>query len=232
MTRKPHAFSTLELLAALAVLAILVALFLPSFREARARAQDTRCIGNHRSISVAFARYVQEHDGFFFDKRDNINNLLPYVQPGLSFKTLYTTDNPMLCPRVSAAGPRDVSSPRLSPNYTLINDLIQTVSGSPVSPPPGWPVKLSRVREPAKMWIYTEGARVDAQGSLKIESLGYIAPGSVELGLAPGTSRMAWPHNQRQNVLFLDGRTESLTPAEFTKKPNSAEYYALWGLQR
>ncbi|MEM9083792.1 MAG: prepilin-type N-terminal cleavage/methylation domain-containing protein [Planctomycetota bacterium] len=56
-------FSLIELLVALAVIALLIALLLPVIAKARANAQRLVCLANVRSIGQASALYASDHDG-------------------------------------------------------------------------------------------------------------------------------------------------------------------------
>ena len=57
------AFSLLELLVTIAILAILVSLMLPTLAGARDTARTTRCMSNQRSLVTAWTLYADDHDG-------------------------------------------------------------------------------------------------------------------------------------------------------------------------
>jgi prepilin-type N-terminal cleavage/methylation domain-containing protein len=63
-------FSLIELLVAIAVIAVLVALLFPVLSRARDMAQDTVCLSNHRQFGVAFGTYAAEFDCFPSDDLD------------------------------------------------------------------------------------------------------------------------------------------------------------------
>jgi len=58
------AFSITELLVCIAVIAILIALLLPSLRRARERAWTVGCLANQKSIGVALLMYAQANDDY------------------------------------------------------------------------------------------------------------------------------------------------------------------------
>jgi len=64
MTCSPRAFTIIELLAVVALLGVLVALLLPTFRNAIARSQQSACLANLRQIGAAAVLYAGEHDGW------------------------------------------------------------------------------------------------------------------------------------------------------------------------
>jgi len=59
-------FTLLELLVVVAVLAMLIALLLPSLRQAKAQAKQVACQSNLRQIAVAWHAYLDAHEGSFY----------------------------------------------------------------------------------------------------------------------------------------------------------------------
>lgn len=62
MTRRP-AFTLIEILVVLAIIAILVAVLLPSLSNARQSAWSIRCASNMRQLAAGHASYADENDG-------------------------------------------------------------------------------------------------------------------------------------------------------------------------
>lgn len=60
-----RAFTLVELLVAVAVIAALVAMVVPALARARAAAHQTSCVSNLKQIGTAFALYLNAHDGFY-----------------------------------------------------------------------------------------------------------------------------------------------------------------------
>lgn len=56
-----RAFSLVEVLVVVGVIAVLVALGVPAFRTIQARAQTAQCLGNLRQIGIALNAYLGEH---------------------------------------------------------------------------------------------------------------------------------------------------------------------------
>lgn len=63
--RKNPAFTLVELMVVIAVIAILIALLLPNLQHARARARSTACQNNLRQYGIAMSRYMSDNKGFF-----------------------------------------------------------------------------------------------------------------------------------------------------------------------
>lgn len=59
--RKVHAFTLVELLVVIALIAILAALLMPALGKAKARAQGIYCLNNSRQLSVGWLLYADDH---------------------------------------------------------------------------------------------------------------------------------------------------------------------------
>ena len=61
--KAPAAFTLLELLLVMAVIAIMAALLFPALTKARGRAQAISCLNNARQLAVGWALYSDDHEG-------------------------------------------------------------------------------------------------------------------------------------------------------------------------
>ena len=68
--RSDLAFTLVELLVVIAVIAILAALLFPVFAQAREKARQAACASNLRQIGMAFAMYTEDYDERLPDRRD------------------------------------------------------------------------------------------------------------------------------------------------------------------
>src|SRR3954467_11733946 len=62
---RPRAFTLIELLVVIGIIAILVAIMLPTLSAARKRAGATQCMSNIRQLLTASIAYQQENRGFW-----------------------------------------------------------------------------------------------------------------------------------------------------------------------
>jgi prepilin-type N-terminal cleavage/methylation domain-containing protein/prepilin-type processing-associated H-X9-DG protein len=60
---RPRAFSLIELLVVIGIIAILIAILVPTLAVARAQAKRTACLSNLRQIGIAIQAYASENDG-------------------------------------------------------------------------------------------------------------------------------------------------------------------------
>lgn len=65
--QRARAFTLVELLVVIAVLALLLSVLLPSLGRAQRAGRSVQCLGNIRSLLMAHVLYVQDHDGCFVD---------------------------------------------------------------------------------------------------------------------------------------------------------------------
>jgi prepilin-type N-terminal cleavage/methylation domain-containing protein len=60
-----HAFTLIELLCVIAIIAIMAALLLPALTGAKAKSQRAQCLSNLRQIGIGFTSFAHDHDSKF-----------------------------------------------------------------------------------------------------------------------------------------------------------------------
>src|SRR5262245_19147984 len=73
--RDAGAFTLIELLVVVAIIALLIAILLPSLGKARERANTVKCASNLRQIGIAVATYAYEYDNSALPAQSKQNGL-------------------------------------------------------------------------------------------------------------------------------------------------------------
>ncbi|NPV47320.1 MAG: DUF1559 domain-containing protein [Armatimonadetes bacterium] len=72
-------FTLVELLVVIGIIAVLTAILLPVFAQARAKARSTRCVANLRQLGMAMAMYMDDYDGHYPWGVDPADRYLPVI---------------------------------------------------------------------------------------------------------------------------------------------------------
>lgn len=199
--RNRRGFTLIELMVVIAILAIVAALLLPVFSQARRRARMVSCLSNLRQIGLAMRLYLQDWDGFYpYDQgprftpshledrqarefpadRSNRWDASPMVrvlEPHLHSGRVWYC--PQLPERVPEIGP--------GTNYE-VNAFIAVNSIPRRERPHGGPVHETDVRNPGRIELFQdhliEGGRVHFDGRNRILCDGHakwVRTGSLEV---------------------------------------------------
>ncbi len=82
--RNRSAFTLIELLVVIAVIAVLMAILMPSLKIAREQARAINCMANQRSLAQAYIMYAGDNDGAIcggMARPSATNRVPPWVKP-------------------------------------------------------------------------------------------------------------------------------------------------------
>ena len=197
---RPHhsrgAFTLLEAVLVVAIIALIAALLLPAIETGRRRARQSACASNLRQIGQAFHAFAHDHQSLFpMQASTNAGGTLEFIKAGHSL-----TGQFYFAYRHFQALSNDLGEPKL-----LICPTDKRAAAT----------NFAGLRnENVSYFVNTaaEYARPDSlvAGDRNIESV-QGEPGSV---LRPGATFIRWTAEQhvlRGNVLFADARVEGLT---------------------
>lgn len=89
------AFTLVELLVVIGIIAVLIAILLPALAKARMSARNVQCLSNLRQIAHATAMYAQDNKGQL-PYRSGVMYVLPLLQYGSGIDMIRTFVNPYL----------------------------------------------------------------------------------------------------------------------------------------
>lgn len=229
-----RAFTLVELVIVLAVIAIAAALLFPLLAQARERIHGSACTSNLRQYSSAFRMYVQDYDGAFPLARLET----PYRPPELSYSTWDLLLQAYLRNADVARCPSDPfpaffefkDGSRAWRSYAVPRNLIW----NPDRDNPRrnrYPMKLAELSRPAgtlMLFERTQGVDVNQSPYPRLRQ-----PRSWQNGAVfENYQECAWErHRNHLNALFVDGHAGMLTgkrPGQWRWPPDPADRTYRW----
>jgi prepilin-type N-terminal cleavage/methylation domain-containing protein/prepilin-type processing-associated H-X9-DG protein len=202
-----RAFTLIELIVVLAIIAILMSMVYPMYTSMSERAKATKDLSNLRQIGIATQTYLNESDGMLFSPATSwMSQLNPkYFSAWRGFQSPFDK-RPS-----SEAGTGTPLSPI---SYGVNANIVSGVAAIPAS----------TIRKPTAFILF---APAQASGStVSFSGSGNSFPGVTVLGMGSGNARSVPPganaiggtHNNRQriNALFADLHCEALAWTTFT----------------
>jgi prepilin-type N-terminal cleavage/methylation domain-containing protein/prepilin-type processing-associated H-X9-DG protein len=220
--RTTGAFTLIELVVVVTLLAIVAAMLFPVYAKAREKARATRCMQNLRQLSMAAMLYVQDNDGALLRQAENFvpyfnddpNAALPdcAVTKGGAKTTswarsmlLYTEDSPalMVCPKAKdysckmedtfSRDTAGVPTTHSRSSY-FYNGLVSTGVPALIAPLG----TLAEIHRPAELVLFSEAGGYTTSSSM-------LSPALIDARWTLMRTGPATSHFEGSNVAFADG---------------------------
>jgi prepilin-type N-terminal cleavage/methylation domain-containing protein/prepilin-type processing-associated H-X9-DG protein len=211
-TFNKQAFTLVELLVVVAIIAILMAILLPALQVARERARSVKCMNNTRNLGQAFMNYTLAYDEYMPVHHAD------YILWPVELKSLLKDTEVFWCPSATKAtkwdgkpfGPFDRRFPYGINDWGYWEVIDQTNGDMGIGGwgYPGWRRKISTLRNPAEMIAF-----LDSNATGNFDSC--VDPNMPDLpGEGPG-----YRHNLGANVVFADGHSQWFSVRDLVGAP-------------
>jgi len=218
-----RAFTLVELLIVIAIIAILAAMLLPVLNQSKLSAQRAECMGNLRQLGVAAELYWDDNGGNYFSYVFAPTNYgaiywFGWIGPGAEGQRPFDLSCGAMYPYL------DGSDVRLCPSlgYALANFKLKADSvvfsygynfylSTPTGKPP---INVSRIRQAAQTTLFADAAQVNnfqapASPANPMLEEWYYLDLETNYSSANNYPNGHFRHSQKANVVFCDGHVDS-----------------------
>lgn len=235
MSRKKQAFTLVELLVVIGIIAILISILLPALNRAREQANQVKCQSNLRTLYQLMMMYSNDNNQYMMPARLTVTKAQYYWwSPALIGSELSRGDYSnnaarnmneqaiskyLTCP--SAQKDLDMPGAGLGNGYTgdyTYNSNLGNldITTTPWSGVPMW--KLSQV--PGNVIVMSDVnkmTQISSSGGNTVNSSIFGKPADLLGTKSNGIPNMGVPHNRTSmaNCLFADGHISLLAPQDF-----------------
>lgn len=236
---RKDAFTLIELLTVIAVIAVLAGLMLPALSTSKARALQIKCASHLRQIGIAWSLYFTEHNGHLVPNVDGLDAspvAFSWVSGNTAVAGQGTNISLLIDPKISLLGPYIRAAALFkcpSDRSSFVRSVSMNNRMNPVrfSGSPGWVGgkgtnyvtfrSFEQIYTPSRTFTILE-ERFDSINDA------YFAIDLSNTGSPDGTGRsnpyyiIDYPasyHNKRGNLAFADGHIESKQWVESSTVP-------------
>lgn len=211
-----HAFTLIELITGIAIIAILAAILIPAIGSARDKAASAKAINSARQIGLANILYSQDNQGAIIGCEEG-----NYMGPMQAFaKYISEQDSPSWAQQIAAliqvvdpSVPEEFSKAAGLPFTWSINSVFNVKYGRAVEGKAAWGPTSSMASNPRRMTEFENPADTIYAVSGDYELTEAYARDASLTNEPTGRQRIFYYHgnNDSTPAVFLDGHTELLT---------------------
>lgn len=226
LARDRRAFTLVELLVVIGIIALLIGILLPSLSRAREQANSAACLSNLRQLGMAMVQYTNENKGYFPRSAANGTGADDWIY----WQAGRVRDEGAL---VKYLGPQFVEKHYLCPSDVAENHPTYPFSytfneymGGLVLPPtsPGvlhWRIKITQVKRPAdKLMMVDESSTTIDDGCWAPQKYPVDGKNLLSNRHDKKAELSSNPNNGVGNALFVDGHAASIPRLDSTLPEN------------
>lgn len=216
-----RAFTLVELLVVIGVLAALTGLLLPALRVAREQARSTQCLSNLRQMAVAATSYATTHRGLFppaLSAAQISNGRATVANWDFTTERLMATGATTVRPGVLWQGETiqqihqcpsfDGRSNTLADPYTGYNYNTSYIGRGAGEVPLSTPARLLQIKNPSATVMFGDGQM--SSGANKFMRAPFPDAQSDSSTSTRSGGTQGFRHRGKTNVSYVDGHAESL----------------------
>lgn len=201
--KKTAAFTLIELLASVSIVAVLAAVAVPTFGTMREKGNETDCLGNGRQLGLAMTRYAAEHSNAInglgqVDEGGSFSNWMNRMSPYFEVDRYADIRSNFIC----RSHPKFVRDNDAHFGWAINTQFIPTETGLK---------RHASVSNPARTIYAAEGYRDFDWQAGDGHKDGFTVPKAfAKKNTIAAGERVFFPHRGRTVAVFLDGHSELL----------------------
>jgi prepilin-type processing-associated H-X9-DG protein/prepilin-type N-terminal cleavage/methylation domain-containing protein len=212
-THRSKAFTLVELLVVIGIIALLISLLLPALNKARTAAVLTQCLSNHRQMMFAYTQYATDNSGYVVPQYANGTVPVSGAYPWYTYRFLGKYLGGSREPKAGEASTKNFSIATVCPLIGNLNfdklgtgyvscydsKMIRVASGSTQ-------LKYARIKNPSHQIIFVD-VKLDPSGQCYFFEQYYVGEDTPHSW--SGSGRVVdYRHGGRTSVSFADGHAE------------------------